>query len=985
MICRLVITWCLLSNLLAQPSRQARTGVRILMGLTDREPTNWDGAISAKGARITAIEPWRFEEKDTLLEGGRWQMSTHPPRLFGAAQQLNRTPVANGVLVWLDEDAATVELEVTTTQGSFGFRLGSVPYGESLNLLHGRVMVDRIPPYVRITDSKDEQDYPAVAVDKDGTLWLAYLESKHHPEHNKIRANLLQPPENFELYQTPPPGDQILLCKYQNGQWSPPVAVSNPGGDLYRPAVAVDRQGVVWVFWSQAERGEFDLWVKPVRGGRPGSAIRLSNSPGADVFPVATADSQGRVWVAWQAWRKGKATILAAVQNGNRFSSPLTVSSSAGNEWNPAIAANSSGRVTVVYDSYRNGNYDVFARTVVNGVWEKEFLVAGELTYNAYPSAAYDPQGRLWVAYEEGAERWGKDFGAHNTTGIALYQGRAIRIRGFERDGRSIVLPSPPDQVLPGTPNLRVDGAGRQLEGPVLKPDANRAKERPPSRPSPNYLGPKNTAPRLLVDASGRLWLAVRSAHPIWWSPIGTVWSEYVISYDGSQWTGPIFLAHSDNLLDNRPAVTSLTPGELLVIGSSDHRRQFQLARPRARASVVVEDPYNNDLFLNRVTLKAAPKPFDVVSAPSPVLAAADPRDREEAAAIQPLRAYRLQTKSGELRILRGEFHRHSEISSDGGNDGSILDQYRYILDPADMDWVGCCDHDNGGGREYSWWISQKLTDLFHAPGKFIPMFSYERSVPYPEGHRNVVFAQRGIRPLPRLPVSSLEPVTKAPDTQMLYRYLRHFQGIAAMHTSSTNMGTDWRDNDPVAEPVVEIYQGDRQNYEMPGAPRSNSAEDSIGGWRPKGFVSLALEMGYKLGFQASSDHVSTHQSYCNLLVREFSRQAVMEAFRNRHIYGATDNILAEFRCGDFIMGDSFALDRAPEFHIQLIGTAPFAKVVIVKNNQYVYATQPNAKVVKFTWRDTDSAPGKTSFYYVRGEQQDGELVWVSPMWIERK
>ena len=50
-----------------------------------------------------------------------------------------------------------------------------------------------------------------------------------------------------------------------------------------------------------------------------------------------------------------------------------------------------------------------------------------------------------------------------------------------------------------------------------------------------------------------------------------------------------------------------------------------------------------------------------------------------------------------------------------------------------------------------------------------------------------------------------------------------------------------WRDNDPQVEPVVEIYQGDRQNYEMPGAPRSNIEGDSIGGWRPLGFVSLAL------------------------------------------------------------------------------------------------------------------------------------------------
>ena len=73
------------------------------------------------------------------------------------------------------------------------------------------------------------------------------------------------------------------------------------------------------------------------------------------------------------------------------------------------------------------------------------------------------------------------------------------------------------------------------------------------------------------------------------------------------------------------------------------------------------------------------------------------------------LRGYR----KGNLRIVRGEFHRHSEISMDGGNDGSILDQWRYAIDTAAMDWVGCCDHDNGGGREYTWWITQKLTDSF--------------------------------------------------------------------------------------------------------------------------------------------------------------------------------------------------------------------------------------------------------------------------------
>ena len=37
------------------------------------------------------------------------------------------------------------------------------------------------------------------------------------------------------------------------------------------------------------------------------------------------------------------------------------------------------------------------------------------------------------------------------------------------------------------------------------------------------------------------------------------------------------------------------------------------------------------------------------------------------------------------------------------------------------MDWGGCCDHDNGSGREYSWWLEQKLTDAYHLGSQLCP------------------------------------------------------------------------------------------------------------------------------------------------------------------------------------------------------------------------------------------------------------------------
>jgi hypothetical protein len=195
-------------------------------------------------------------------------------------------------------------------------------------------------------------------------------------------------------------------------------------------------------------------------------------------------------------------------------------------------------------------------------------------------------------------------------------------------------------------------------------------------------------------------------------------------------------------------------------------------------------------------------------------------------------------------------------------------------------------------------------------------------------------------------------------------------------------MGTDWRDNDPGVEPVVEIYQGDRQNYEMPDAPRSSSERDAIGGWRPKGFVNLALARGYMLGFEASSDHVSTHISYGNLYVKDLTRESVLDALKKRHIYAATDNILADVRSGEHIMGDAFSTASPPSLRVKLVGTAKFAKVQVIKDNAYVYSTQPDGADAQFSWVDNAAIPGKTSYYYVRGEQEDGQIVWVSPMWI---
>ena len=963
---------------------QSTVSYRVLFGVTDTAPTRWDGTFSGERVGKITADEWKFVAGDNI-DGQLFHFTTHPDIRFAGSTPGGGAPIVpNGFILTAERVTESSEFSFTTAQGDFKFRASDLAYGQGIHRLGERVYIDRVPAAYRLTRTPEEEDYPSIAKDKNGDAWMAYVEFHHSPDHVKLAAPLHEPLKDFSPLQQPVGGDQIWLQKYSGGEWQPPVAVTKAGKDQYRTAVAVDGNGRPWVFWSENRGGNFDIFASPTDQSGPQSEIQISKESGSDIDPVAVTDSNGKVWVAWQGWRDGRAAIFTAHQNGNGFTQPEKISNSAKNEWDPAIAADKAGRVAVAWDSYRNGNFDVYARTWSNS-WAAEVPIAASARYEAYPSIAFDPKGRLWVAYEEGGEGWGQDFGAYASPGIALYKGRAIRLRALEPDGRLVTIQSSIDKNLIGIPSARPDVTGSQLDGEPRDPDTQSAVTRKPDQAPEGGVQTtaKNTLPRLVIDDSGRISVAFRTAHPVWWSPIGTVWSEYVISFDGKQWSKPIYLDHSDNLLDNRPAVLSTAPGKLLIVNSSDGRRKFVPASSIMGEREGTKDPYNNDLWSQDLDLGPGDQVLPVVAlSQSERTPSAPTWESVEVAGAKAIREYKAGP-DGSYHIVRGEFHRHSEVSMDGGGDGTLLDQWRYVLDAVDMDWIGCCDHDNGSGREYSWWIIQKLTDIFYAPGKFTPLFAYERSVPYPEGHRNVLFAQRGIRPLPRLPISSENDFAHAPDTQMLYAYLHQFDGVSASHTSATSMGTDWRDNDPKVEPVVEIYQGMRQNYEIPDGPRANSEKDSIGGWRPKGFISLALDKGYRLGFEASSDHVSTHISYANIVVKgDVTRESLLDGFRKRHVYAATDEILADVRSGDYLAGDEFTTSTLPTLNIKLEGTSKFAKVVIVRDGKYVYSAAPDAQKVQFTWRDNQPNKGKNTYYYVRGEQDNGEIVWVSPFWI---
>src|SRR5690348_17136601 len=200
-----------------------------------------------------------------------------------------------------------------------------------------------------------------------------------------------------------------------------------------------------------------------------------------------------------------------------------------------------------------------------------------------------------------------------------------------------------------------------------------------------------------------------------------------------------------------RAAMAVISPGDVMMVTVADHRAEVQGPRAnlnarkgKAKAQKKAQNQadagrlvtaINTDLYADEFRFGSLGG-AETRTGSAEKVASADPAVAPERQQIKLMRDYRVGLGSDRLQIMRGEFHRHTEISSDGGNDGPLIDAYRYMIDAASMDWGGCCDHDNGAGREYSWWIEQKLTDAYHLPGTYTPMFAYERSVVYPEGHR---------------------------------------------------------------------------------------------------------------------------------------------------------------------------------------------------------------------------------------------------------
>ena len=182
----------------------------------------------------------------------------------------------------------------------------------------------------------------------------------------------------------------------------------------------------------------------------------------------------------------------------------------------------------------------------------------------------------------------------------------------------------------------------------------------------------------------------------------------------------------------------------------------------------------------------------------------------------------------------------------------------------------------------------------------------------------------------------------------------------------------------------------------------------------PEGFVQRALELGWRVGFTAGGDDHSSHPGDLTLrggtpprtpgllAVRatDKTREAIFQALYDRRCYGTTGaRIIVDFSVNGALMGAELWLEEMPELHdarrlsIGVHGTDVVEKIEVVRSNDVLLTHEGTScdeatsveDVAPFDLVALPPGPHWPTpflFYYLRITQADGEMAWVSPVWV---
>jgi hypothetical protein len=693
--------------------------------------------------------------------------------------------------------------------------------------------------------------------------------------------------------------------------------------DLFRPTAAITADGTPWLLFGRSVGGRVGVWACRFVGDSWSSPEPVSATDGPSFNQEVFAHPDGSLHVCWQGRVEGRFGIFARRFADGAWAEPVWVSEGVtSNVWDSTLTIDGDG-MAYAWSEYSAGSYAVALRRIGAVAGSVRRLTGGS-DYALHPSLATTTDGRLWCAFDVITMH------GHGGSGPTRLRPRPGTGRSSDdHDGMREPGDSVPPELLP---EVSADIRVVCVDGDELV--------QPPGVLAPGLGIAPSALPRLQATADGGLVVGYRVHRQL---PLMTYyWEAAVQVLDAAGWQPPITFTGTDATLEE----VSLAPTDDGVVLATQSDGRLERALHWTEGFGGRECPYLADhhgaviwhgvhgagqVVLATVETAGPAAPNTALGSERSAQLRSDGRQEARRwVRAAPRDPYRVEADGETYQLYWGDLHRHSLVSRcTSGDEPSLEDFYRYAWDVDEYDFWAVTDHAENS-TAYQWWSIQKIADLLHVPGRFVPLYGFEWTSA-DHGHQNVIYGDvaRGA------PIfSAFADGTTTPDG--LWRGLAEHPEFPAItiphHPGSAMVHNDWDYHDPRYSRLVEVFQACRGNYESDACFRQYSDGTATGTFMVDG-----LRRGHRFGLIASSDH-GHGAGYVAVLARSLSRGDVFEALWSRRTCAAsTRGVVADLRLGPHLMGSDVEWPGPRPLRVHALGYTELARIDILRDGEVVH------------------------------------------------